>query len=149
MPEPTSDKQAPSNALRVHVVGANELSRAVLAVAGDVGLTGSAVDGAAIDIAALDEQDAVVICDHDEESVAALLPAVLPSAAGYVGMVGSRSRAAGLRESLPAQGVPADALARLHCPIGLNLGGRDAGHIALSIVAEVVAAGNDRLDTLR
>ena len=58
---------------------------------------------------------------------------------GYLGMMGSRGRARSLFETLRGEGVPEEALQRLHVPVGLDVGGRTAGEIALSVVAEVSA----------
>lgn len=87
--------------------------------------------------------DALVLCDHDAPQAAELLRAGLEGDAGYVAMMGSRRRAervfATLQESLPA-----DVLARLHVPAGLDIGGKAPGEIALSVVAEIVAVSHGR-----
>ncbi|WP_162460375.1 MULTISPECIES: XdhC/CoxI family protein [unclassified Mycolicibacterium] len=58
----------------------------------------------------------------------------------FVGALGSRSRSTRKRDTLSGHGLlPAD-VDRLQAPIGLDLGGRDAPHIALSVLAQVVAA---------
>jgi xanthine dehydrogenase accessory factor len=57
----------------------------------------------------------------------------------YVGMIGSRRRIAGVRAELAEEGIPADALAKLHAPIGLDIGATTPDEIALSIIAQVVA----------
>lgn len=68
----------------------------------------------------------------------AALRAVLPRASGYVAFVGSRRKAAALREALAEDGAPADHLARLRAPAGLDIGAVTPEEIALSIVAEIV-----------
>jgi xanthine dehydrogenase accessory factor len=45
---------------------------------------------------------------------------------------------------LEEEGVAREKLARVHTPIGLDIGGRSAAEIALSIVAEIVAVRHGR-----
>ena len=92
------------------------------------------------------KRHAVVLTDHDAPDAGAILRQVLDGPAGYLGMMGSRSRSATLFATLRAEGVGEETLARLHVPVGLDLGGsRTAGLIALSVVAEVVAWANATL----
>jgi len=60
-----------------------------------------------------------------------------------VGAMGSRRTQAGRREGLLKDGLTDEQLARLHGPIGLDLGGREPGEMALAILAEIVAERND------
>jgi xanthine dehydrogenase accessory factor len=70
----------------------------------------------------------------------AALQAALAVDADYVAFVGSRRKAETLKAALAARGVPAERLARLHSPAGLDLGAITPEEIALSILAEIVAA---------
>jgi xanthine dehydrogenase accessory factor len=88
------------------------------------------------------EGDAVVLCDHDAPDAPLFLRDALASPASYVAMMASRRRAEGLRADLEAEGVP--HLEKLHVPAGHNLGGKEPGEIALSVVAEIVAESYDR-----
>ena len=54
----------------------------------------------------------------------------------YVGLVASRIRGAAV---LAALDVPDEQRARVHSPAGLDIGGRTAAEIALSMLAELVA----------
>ena len=58
----------------------------------------------------------------------------------YVGLVASRVRGAAVLEALRADGVPAEALARVRTPAGVEIGARTHAEIALAILAELVAA---------
>ena len=71
-----------------------------------------------------------------------LLRALLATRVGYVAMLGSRGRAERVFAMLAD--LPQDALDRLHCPAGLDTGGRTPGEMGLSIVAEVVAFSHGR-----
>jgi xanthine dehydrogenase accessory factor len=80
----------------------------------------------------------------DEDAVASAL-ALSPA---YLGVVASRKRFAGIRETLAARGVPADQLDRVRNPAGLDLGARLPEEVALSILAEIVQVRRARLAEL-
>jgi len=69
---------------------------------------------------------------YDEEALEAVLHAGVP----YVGLVASRKRGATVRSLLEGTGVP--GVAGIRIPAGLDLGGRTAQEVALSILAEIV-----------
>ena len=58
--------------------------------------------------------------------------------AAYLGMIGSRRRTRTVLEHLRAEGVPAEALARVFTPIGLDIGAETPAEIALAVLAEIV-----------
>jgi xanthine dehydrogenase accessory factor len=91
---------------------------------------------------ALRPGDAVVLCDHDAPDAPRVLRSALASDASYVAMMASRGRAAGLLADLGDEGAP--GLDKLHVPAGLDTGGKTAGEIALSVVAEIVAESHGR-----
>ena len=70
----------------------------------------------------------------------AALRAALASEADYVAFVGSRKKAAALRAALAAEGVDAARLATVKSPAGLDLGAITPEEIAVSILAEIIAA---------
>lgn len=67
----------------------------------------------------------------------------------YLGMLGSRTKAAELREVLLAEGIVAEKLGRVRSPVGLPLGGKDPGAVAISILAELLAFHHGRLAEAR
>ena len=75
---------------------------------------------------------------HDEEALYHLAA----SNCGYVGMIGSRRKIRLIFDDLSAKGVPAEALQRVHAPIGLDIGSQTVAEIAVSIVAELIAHRN-------
>jgi xanthine dehydrogenase accessory factor len=56
----------------------------------------------------------------------------------YLGVIGSRAKREVLRRDLEAAGVPAAAVERLRCPIGLPIGSNQPGEIAVSVAAEIL-----------
>jgi xanthine dehydrogenase accessory factor len=80
----------------------------------------------------------VVVASHGRGEPA-VLAAALRAAVPYVALVASRRRAAGVLAEVAALGVPADAVARVHSPAGLDIGARTPSEIALSIYAQFTA----------
>ena len=82
----------------------------------------------------------VVLVAHDYKYDVPVLRTVLRSEAAYVGLLGSRKRGQAILDFLAEDGVSRESLARVHTPIGLDIGAQTAAEIALSIVAEACAA---------
>ena len=87
---------------------------------------------------------AVAVLTHDPKLDDPALLLALPSDAFYVGALGGRATQEKRRKRLLEAGLAERHLDRLHAPIGLDLGGRSPEEIALSVIAEVVAARNGR-----
>lgn len=100
----------------------------------------------AIDGLNLDEAAYVVIATHDDKLDIPALQAALASPARYVGILGSRVTHAKRVQALKQSGITDEQLARVHAPIGLDMGAVGPDEIALSIMAEVVAVRHG-LDT--
>ena len=87
----------------------------------------------------VDERTVICVLSHDARFDAELIAVALASPAGFVGAMGSRRthdrRIASLRE----RGVAEDAIARLHSPIGLDLGASTVEETAVAILAEIIA----------
>ena len=81
---------------------------------------------------------------HDPKLDDPALIAALASESYYVGALGSRKTHAKRLERLRAAGCEEEALERIHSPVGLALGGRKATEIAVSILAQAVAACHGR-----
>lgn len=67
-----------------------------------------------------------------------LIPLLLRTEAAYIGLIGSRRRWLATVEALEAQGIAREQIARIHAPIGLELGAETPKEIAISILAEVI-----------
>jgi len=83
---------------------------------------------------------AVVTLSHDPKIDDPALSAALASDVFYIGALGSRETHARRCERLSDLGFTGERLARIHAPIGLDIGADNPEEIALAIMAEVVAA---------
>lgn len=87
-----------------------------------------------------DASSAVVAVSHDPRLDDMALLEALPSEAFYVGAMGSLLTSANRRERLRSLDVPEQQLARLHAPVGLDIGSKTPAEIAISIAAQLVQA---------
>jgi len=95
--------------------------------------------GLATAIGTLGPADAVVVLTHDPSVATPVLAAALGSRVGFVGALGSRSTQANRRGRLASAGLAPATIARLHGPVGLDLGARNPEEQALAICAEILA----------
>lgn len=72
---------------------------------------------------------------HDAECLRALLKGEMP---GYLGMIGSKRRVAGLMELLAEEGFPEEHLQQIHAPIGLDIHAQTPEEIAVAIAAQLI-----------
>lgn len=79
---------------------------------------------------------------HDLDALRATLGRPLR----YLGLIGSRAKIKRIVDALRLEGVAADAFRRVHAPIGLDIGAVTPEEIAISIVAELIAARYGRLE---
>jgi xanthine dehydrogenase accessory factor len=91
----------------------------------------------------LDPHSAVVALTHDPKLDDMALLEALKSNAFYIGALGSRANTARRKERLAMFDLAPHEIARLHGPVGLDLGGRTPAEIAVSVVAEIVAVKNE------
>ena len=87
----------------------------------------------------LDPWTAVAVATHDAELDHAALAVALPSAAFYVGALGARRRAPDRLVDLRRAGLSEADLARLHAPIGLDIGGKAPWEVAIAVMAQITA----------
>jgi xanthine dehydrogenase accessory factor len=147
--------------LRIIVVGAVHIAQAMAPMAAPLGFSMVVVDprrafaseerlpGITLStdwpdeaMAALtpDARTAVVTLTHDPKLDDPALDAALKSEAFYIGALGSRRTHAKRVARLAELGHGAEAMGRIHAPVGLNIEAITAPEIALSIMAEIVAA---------
>ena len=146
--------------LRLFVVGAVHIAQALVPMASLLGyavtvidprrafVTGERFEGTtvttdwpddALGAANLDARSAVVTLTHDPKLDDPALRVALASPAFYIGSLGSRRTHARRIERLTDAGLAPEALARIHAPVGLDIGAVTAAEIAASIAAELTA----------
>lgn len=147
---------------RLVIVGAVEIARALVTIAHELGFETVVIDGRpafasrerfpqadqlivawpdeAFAKIRLNRDDSVAVLSHDVKFDEPAIVDALRRGCRYVGAIGSKKTQADRRERLRSEGVSAEDVARLHGPIGLDLGGKAPAETALSILAEVVAA---------
>ena len=87
----------------------------------------------------LDEATCVVFLSHDEKLDNPALAVALKSRARYIGALGAKTTHRRRLKALREMGFDEETLARIHSPVGLQLGAERPAEIALAIIAEIVA----------
>ena len=87
----------------------------------------------------VDERTVICVLTHDPKFDVPLLELALRTPAAYVGAMGSRRTHDDRMTRLRAAGMSESELARLHSPIGLDIGARTPQETAVSITAEIVS----------
>lgn len=87
----------------------------------------------------VDRSTYIAVLTHDPKVDEPALKAALNSPARYIGAIGARKTHAERVEKLRSWGFTDDQIARIHAPIGLNIGAVSPEEIAVSILAEIIA----------
>jgi xanthine dehydrogenase accessory factor len=83
-------------------------------------------------------EDMIVIVTRGHLQDQVVLETALKTRAGYIGMIGSKRKREMLYQTLRENGVHEEQIARVHSPIGLNIGAETPEEIAVSITAELI-----------
>lgn len=147
--------------LRIIVVGAVHIAQALGSIAATLGFQVIIIDPrtlfatrdrfpaarlitdwpkVALPTLSMDRSTACVVLAHDPKLDDDALRYVLPLDCFYIGALGSRKTHAKRVARLLEEGVAREHIDRIHAPIGLAIGALTPEEIALSIVAEIVAA---------
>lgn len=147
LPAPTGDRRlvavfaSPVALQLVHLAAHVGYDCVVLDPVGTLAGVACVADVAA---AGIDQRTDVVVTDHDRPELGDLLAGVLGFEARWVGVMGSPRHTAPHVAALTERGfAPAD-IARVHRPIGLDIGSRAPAEIAVSTVAGLLADRNGR-----
>ncbi|MFI6480764.1 XdhC family protein [Nonomuraea sp. NPDC050663] len=96
------------------------------------------------DLGFLDGGADVVLTDHHRDEIGPVLQELLKTPARWIGIMGSPRHSAPHVAALAELGVPAEEIARVHRPIGLNIGSQTPAEIAVSTLAGLIADRNGR-----
>jgi xanthine dehydrogenase accessory factor len=96
------------------------------------------------DFAELDDSTDVVATDHHRPELGLVLRDALAADVRWIGVLGNPRHPGPHAEMLRELGVPAAEIARVHRPIGLNIGSRTPPEIAIATLAGLLADRNDR-----
>lgn len=113
-----------------------ELATAANMPDADVHLSGPIAEALAVQ--PIDERTYVAMVTRNVTIDRGLLPAILASAAPYIGVMGSRRRWQETRRLLLEDGLAPEALERVVAPIGLELQAETPNEIAVSILAQII-----------
>jgi xanthine dehydrogenase accessory factor len=86
----------------------------------------------------------IAILSHDPKFDEPAILGALRTPARYIGAVGSRKTAKDRIVRLKETGVTDDQIARIHGPIGLNIGGGTPEEMAISVLAAIIAVAHGR-----
>jgi xanthine dehydrogenase accessory factor len=92
----------------------------------------------------LDDTADLVVTDHHRPELGAMLRDALATKARWIGIMGNPRHVGPHVEALTALGVPPEEIARVHRPIGLNIGSRTPPEIAVATLAGLLADRNGR-----
>jgi xanthine dehydrogenase accessory factor len=96
----------------------------------------------------LDVSTAVVTLTHDPKLDDPALEAALRSDVFYVGALGSKRTHAKRKERLAEAGITDEQFARIHGPVGLNIGAKSPAEIAVSILGQIIEVQARRREAL-
>jgi xanthine dehydrogenase accessory factor len=80
----------------------------------------------------------VAIMTHRHDTDQEIVAAAIERPAKYIGLIGSQTKWRRFKERLVARGVSEEKLARVKCPIGIDVGGKAPQEVAVSVCAELL-----------
>jgi xanthine dehydrogenase accessory factor len=84
------------------------------------------------------QDSSIVAVTRSTELDAKIIPLLLDTPAGYIGVMGSKTRWHSTRDRILSAGVTSEDLNRLHVPIGIDINAETLEEIAVSIMSEVI-----------
>lgn len=97
-----------------------------------------------IDAAKPDEETDIVVTDHHRDELGPMLRDALAVPTRWIGLMGNPRHTGPHHAALAALGVDEAEIARVHRPIGLNIGSRTPPEIAIATLAGLIADRNNR-----
>jgi xanthine dehydrogenase accessory factor len=144
--------------LRLYIVGAVHIAQALVPMAHVAGYDVTVIDpresfasaarfpdvtlsydwpDEALEAFKIDGRSALVLLTHDPKLDDPALEVALVSDCFYIGALGSKRTHAKRVERLTEKGFSSEQIARIHGPIGLNIGGSGPAEIAVSVIAQM------------
>ncbi|MBF5045613.1 xanthine dehydrogenase accessory protein XdhC [Aggregicoccus sp. 17bor-14] len=80
----------------------------------------------------------VLVMTHRHDLDQEIIAHVLGRPTRFIGLIGSRSKWARFRQRLTLRGMAPEALERVHCPVGVDTGGKAPQEVAISIAAQLL-----------
>ncbi|NLO91554.1 MAG: xanthine dehydrogenase [Elusimicrobia bacterium] len=152
--------------LKLFILGAGHVGQSIATVASAVGLLHSVADERgefanrtnfphaaavyaeephkAITAKRIDDRTYIIIATRGHALDQECLEAALPTKAAYIGMIGSRHKVPTIFKRLNAKGLHPEKDPRVYSPIGLDIGGKTPGEIAISVLSEVLKISTGR-----
>ena len=139
----------PADQRRLVLVFDSPVAREMAGLAGRLGWPVTLLDPAGGEVtsvadAHLDAGCDVVVCDHERPELGDVLADALAGPTRWVGVMGSPRHTAPHVAALQERGVPEEQIARVHRPIGLDIGSKTPPEIAISTIAGLLADRNGR-----
>ncbi len=91
-----------------------------------------------------DSKTYIVITVGEVDPCAKILRELLPKGFPYIGLLGSRRKIQRVKEELRKSGLEAEMIDKVRAPVGINIGARNPGEIAISIIAEIIKISRER-----
>lgn len=93
----------------------------------------------------IDENTWVILVTRGHKYDFLCLERLMDKDMAYLGMMGSKSRAAITKKQLAEAGYSKENIARLKCPVGLDIGGQSPEELAVSIAAQIIAIKSGKI----
>ena len=91
----------------------------------------------------------VYLLGHSWEIDTHILATLLPRFDGFVGVIGSQAKRKAMFDALEQRGISKERLARVACPIGVDVGAETPEEIAVAVAAEVIATTRRARDVIQ
>ncbi|KUO51039.1 MAG: hypothetical protein APF76_16210 [Desulfitibacter sp. BRH_c19] len=93
----------------------------------------------------VDENTWVILVTRGHKYDYLCLERLIDEDLAFLGMMGSKSRAAITKRQLAEAGFSKDKIAKLHCPVGLDIGGQRPEELAVSIASQIIAIKSGKI----
>ncbi len=85
------------------------------------------------------ERDHAIVVTRGHDNDQLVLEGIIDKGVAWIGVIGSRKKAAQIRQQLEQKGIDPSLVEKVQCPVGLDIGAVTPEEIAISIAAQLVA----------